>query len=136
MRVEFNFSGLTGNTTASHIHCCTLVAGSGNAGVAPVVPTFAFPLGVQAGVFDRTFDLSLASSFNAAFVTANGGTPTSATNALVLGLDAMKAYLNIHTSAAAAGEIRTLLAPVPLPAAVWLMLPALAGLVGMRKSRT
>ena len=34
MRVEATFSGLSGNTTVSHIHCCTTDPGVGNAGVA------------------------------------------------------------------------------------------------------
>src|SRR5262245_41021429 len=34
MRVEVTFADLLGTTTASHIHCCTSVAGTGTAGVA------------------------------------------------------------------------------------------------------
>src|SRR4029079_487370 len=42
--VSHNFSGLLAGTTASHIHCCTALPGSGNAGVATQVPTFSlFP---------------------------------------------------------------------------------------------
>ncbi len=141
LRVEFNFSGLTGLTSASHVHCCTTNANSGNAGVATVTPSFAFPLGVKAGSFDQTFDLLPAlpaSTYNAAFVTANGGNANSALVALLAGLDADKAYLNIHTSTAPAGEIRALLhvAPVPVPAAVWLFGSALAGLTGLRRRAT
>ncbi|WP_431256525.1 CHRD domain-containing protein [Roseateles chitinivorans] len=40
MRVQVTFAGLTGITTASHIHCCTAAAGAGNAGVATTTPTF------------------------------------------------------------------------------------------------
>ena len=52
MRVQIDFSGLTGLTTASHIHCC--VANPGDitlaAGVATTTPTFpGFPLGVTSG---------------------------------------------------------------------------------------
>ena len=44
--------------------------------VATGVPTFlGFPTGVTNGYYDHTFDLTLASSFNPAYVTANGGTP-------------------------------------------------------------
>ena len=46
------FSGLTGNTTAAHIHCCLpspFLAGV-NVGVATLVPAFpGFPLGVMSG---------------------------------------------------------------------------------------
>ena len=39
------------------------------------VPSFVgFPLGVTAGSMDNTYDLNLASSYNPAFVTDNGGT--------------------------------------------------------------
>lgn len=71
MRVEANFSGLSGVTTASHIHCCTA---AGNVGVATQTPTFTgFPLDVTAGTYDHTFDMSLASSYNASFITGKGG---------------------------------------------------------------
>jgi hypothetical protein len=87
MRVQSTFSGLSGNTTASHIHCCTATAGVANAGVATMTPTFVgFPTGVKAGSYDHTFDLSLASSYNAAFITGNGGTISTASNALFSGL--------------------------------------------------
>src|SRR2546430_1086788 len=47
MTVDVTFAGLLGTTTASHIHCCTAVPGTGVAGVATQVPTFIlFPLGV------------------------------------------------------------------------------------------
>ena len=52
LSVDVTFSGLLGNTTASHIHCCTLLPGTGAAGVATQVPTFTgFPLGVTAGSY-------------------------------------------------------------------------------------
>jgi len=67
--VNVTFSGLTGTTTASHIHCCA--ATGTNAGVATQTPTFAnLPLGVTSGAFTQTLDLTLASSYNAAFITA------------------------------------------------------------------
>src|SRR4051794_11620989 len=50
MDVQVTFSGLTGTTTASHIHCCTLLPGTGTAGIATERPTFStFPLGVMSG---------------------------------------------------------------------------------------
>jgi len=43
--IDLSFSGLSGTTTASHIHCCTAVPSAGTAGVATTTPTFAgFPL--------------------------------------------------------------------------------------------
>src|SRR5207237_4095828 len=50
LRVIVDFSGLLGTTTASHIHCCTVIPFSGTANVATTTPTFAgFPLGVTSG---------------------------------------------------------------------------------------
>jgi len=127
MRVQATFSGLLGNTTASHIHCC--VNPGANVGVATMTPTFiGFPLGVTSGSFDQTFDMALASSYNAAFITNNGGTVGSAFNALVAGLDAGRAYLNIHTSSFPGGEIRGLLTPVPEASTYALMLAGLGAL--------
>jgi hypothetical protein len=112
LRVNAAFAGLTGNTTAAHIHCCT--APPGNVGVATQTPSFSgFPLGVTSGAFDQVFDTTQASTWNAAFITANGGTPASAEAALAAGLAAGQAYLNIHSSSFPGGEIRGFLALDP-----------------------
>src|SRR5437762_2182590 len=112
LHVFVTFTGLTSGDTAAHIHCCT--SPGGNAGVATVTPTFTgFPGGVTSGTYDHTFDMTLASSYNPAFVTANGGTPASAFAALVAGLNAGDAYLNVHTTQFPGGEIRGFLNAVP-----------------------
>jgi hypothetical protein len=131
------FSGLTGTTTAAHIHAPTAVAGTGTAGVATTTPSFAgFPLGVTAGVYDNVLDLTQASSWNPSFVTANGGTTAGAEAALVSALAAGKAYFNIHTQTFGGGEIRgfykPLAAPVPLPPALPAGLVVLGGLAAGR----
>ena len=93
MRVQVTFSGLVAQTaagppsgtTASHIHASTAIPLSltSTAGVATTVPTFAgFPSGVTAGTYDHTFNMTLTSSYNPAYITANGGTPASAFTAL------------------------------------------------------
>jgi hypothetical protein len=80
-----------------------------------MVPTFTnLPLGVTSGNFSQVLDLTLASSYNPAFIAAHGGTPASAEAALLGGLAAGDAYLNIHTSLFPNGEIRGFLA-VPGP---------------------
>ena len=85
--VSATFADLEGLTTASHIHCCTAVAGAGLAGVATETPTFSlFPLGVLSGSFSESYDLTDVLSFNAPFVTANGGTAAGAEAALAAGL--------------------------------------------------
>ncbi|TWI66622.1 putative secreted protein with PEP-CTERM sorting signal [Pseudoduganella lurida] len=122
LTLDVAFAGLLEGTTAAHIHCCTAIAETGTAGVATQVPTFVdFPLGVTSGSYRRVFDTSLAATWNAGFITANGGTTAGAEAALLAGLDTGRAYLNLHTSFAPAGEIRGFLEPVPEPAEVALL---------------
>jgi hypothetical protein len=135
MNVSATFSGLIGLTTASYIHCCTAAPGTGTAGVATTVPTFAgFPLGVTSGTYNNTLDMTLASSYNPAFVTLNGGTVAGAFNALLNGLEAGDAYFNIHTNVFPGGEIRGFLAAVPEPS-TWAMMILGFGGVGFMAYR-
>jgi hypothetical protein len=136
LSLSVSFSGLTGNTTAAHIHCCTAVAGTATAGVATTTPTFAgFPLGVTSGSYSVTLDETLAGSWNAAYITANGGTTASAFTALQSGINAGKAYLNIHTSTFGGGEIRGFLAPVPEASTYAMMLGGLAAVGALVRRR-
>jgi hypothetical protein len=134
MHVHVDFTGLTGTTTASHIHSPTLVALSGTAGVATTTPTFAgFPLGVTSGTYDVTLDMTQASSYNPAFVTANGNSVAAAESALFSSIAAGTSYLNIHTSTFGGGEIRGFLV-VPEPGSLTVLTGcAAAALLGRRR---
>src|SRR5207253_5121866 len=129
---------LTAPSTASHIHCCTSVPFTGTAGVATQTPTFSgFPLGVTSGSFSQTLDTSVVSSYNPAYVTANGGTPASAEAALFAGIAAGTAYLNIHSQSFPGGEIRGfLIAEAPEPGTFLLVGAMLAGIVMRRRRRS
>jgi hypothetical protein len=106
---------LGGPATASHIHCCTAVAGSGNIGVA--LNFTGFP-SATTGIYTNTFTL--------------GATPFST---LLTGALAGKAYVNIHNAGNPGGEIRGfLISPVPEVETYGLMLAGL-GVVGFLARR-
>jgi len=134
LTINVSFSGLLSPTVASHIHCC--VPPGVNAGVATAVPTFpGFPLGVTTGTYLQTFDLTLASTYNPAFITANGGTVAGAQAAFITGLVNGQTYLNIHTSLFPGGEIRGQLQAVPEPATLLLMGTSLMAAIGVIRKR-
>lgn len=136
MSLDVTFSGLLGTTTAAHIHCCTAVPFTGNAGVATSLPNFVgFPLGVTAGTYLHTFDMTDAASYSAGFITANGGTVAGAEAALFNGMLLGEAYLNIHTNVFPGGEIRGFLTQVSEPATFALFGVGMAGLLCQRRKK-
>lgn len=120
LRVRVNFSGLTGNVTASHIHAPTATAGTGTAGIA--VGLTGFPTGVTSGNYDHTFDLTSNATYSAAFLTNNGGTAAGAEAGLVQAMNDGKAYPNVHSLTFPGGEIRGFLqlgGPTPANSSTW-----------------
>ena len=131
MRVIVSFGGLLGGVTASHIHAATAVANTGTASVATQTPSFiGFPTGVMSGSYDHTFDLTLASTYRAGYITSNGGTAATAALALLSAMAAEKSYYNIHTTAFPGGEIRGFLRNVPDAASTALLLALALGAMG------
>jgi hypothetical protein len=137
MGVDVVFSGLTAPASGAHIHCClaTPFLTGVNVGVATTQPAFTgFPLGVTSGAFSAIFDMTLAGSYNPAFVAAQGGIP-QAEAALFAGIAAGETYFNIHNTNFRGGEIRGFLVSVPEPITLSLFGAGLVGAAALRRRK-
>jgi hypothetical protein len=139
-----SFSGLSGNTTIAHIHCCNAAPLTGTSGVALAGSTTPggqatlvnFPIGVRAADYAQIMELGVVSSYSATFVTASGGTADGARDRLLANLTSGQAYFNIHTSTFGAGEIRAFVSVVPEPGTWALMAAGLAVVAGLARRRS
>jgi hypothetical protein len=122
MRVQVDFSSLSGTVTAATIHGPTPTAGSGAAApMSPALTLSGFPAGVSAGIYDFTFDLTVATGYDPAFIVSSGGTVSDALNALIASFEDGKSYINIRTTAFPTGEVRGFFVETPEPATVSLL---------------
>ena len=140
LRVQVSFAGLLAPTTASHIHVKGGLNDTNLAdNVGPVfttTPTFlGFPLGVQTGTYDQTFNTLAAGTYNPALLNnaAIGGSTALAEQALFAGIISGNSYLNVHTTLFPGGEIRGTLDPVPEPTSLMLVGTGLLAFVSMRR---
>ncbi len=135
LRFAATWSGLTSNTVDAHLHCCA--ATTANAGVAIGFGAFLPATPAPMGSIDQLVDLTLAGTYNASFLAANGGTASGAMAALLMGLANGLGYTNIHSVGIPGGELRGNLEgvnPIPLPAAAWLFIAG-AGALAARSRR-
>ena len=132
LTVNVIWQGLIGgNPAAAHIHCC--VAPGSNIGVAVGFP--GFPT-TTSGSYNNVFDLTNPAIYTAAFRNNfGGGTAAGAEAALIAGLDAGRAYVNIHNSVYPGGEIRANVVATPEPASMLLVATGLVAFVGVRWKR-
>jgi hypothetical protein len=126
--VQINFTNLSAPLTGAHLHCCSLP--TANSGVAI---NFA-PPSISSGSITRLFDLTLSSTYGAAFLSGSGGTAAGAQARLLAGLNNGQGYFNLHTANFPGGEIRANLSAIPEPSS-WAMLIAGFGLVGVTLRR-
>ena len=101
LSINESFTGLTTPASAAHIHCC------GPIGVNEIVavPFTPFP-NATSGTFMATVDLTLAATYNAAYITQEGGTVAGAEADLIAALNSGNTYANIHNATFPGGEIR------------------------------
>ena len=133
LTVNVIWQGLVGgNPLAAHIHCCTSAQGT-NIGVAVGLPIFP---SLTSGTYTNTFDLTSTSVYAPNFLINFGsGTAAGAEAALISGLDAGRAYVNIHNAVYPGGEIRANVVSTPEPASMMLVATGLLAIAGLKRRK-
>ena len=133
LKIDVTFSGLSAPASAAHIHCC-LASPFGPGSVIVAVPFTGFP-SATSGTYSNTVDLTLAATYNGAFITAHGGTAALAEAALLAAIGSNETYVNIHNSVFPPGEIRGILVAVPEPITLSLFGAGLIGAAALRRRK-
>ncbi len=128
--ISESFTGLVAPASAAHIHCCAPVGV--NAIVA--IPFTPFP-NTTSGTFNTTVDLSLAGTYDPAFITQEGGTVALAEAGLIAALNSGNTYANIHNATFPGGEIRGQIQVVPEPSSLLLLGTGLLATVQLVRRR-
>lgn len=125
LAVNVLWSGLIGGpAVAAHIHCCARTDSTAQV----AVPFTGFP-SLTSGTYTGSFDLSNLATYNPGYLSFyNLTTPAAAESFLLTGLNAGRAYVNIHNATYQGGEIRANVAAVPEPTSVALMLVGMGGM--------
>lgn len=101
LTVTLDWNGLSTPAMMGHIHCCVPPGTNG-----PVAVPLASLPAVASASYSNAFNLSMAGTFGAGFLSARGGDVSMARTDLLAALDGGLAYFNLHTEAFPDGEIR------------------------------